>query len=34
MFDKIMYKILGSIDDFFDKIGNIFEKKKGKKSKK
>ena len=32
MFDKFMYKVLGSIDDFFLKIENFFtKKKKGKK---
>ena len=31
MIDKIMYTVLGAIDDFFLKIENLFTKKKGKK---
>ena len=31
MIDKIMYAVLGAIDDFFLRIENIFTKKKGKK---
>ena len=31
MIDKIMYAVLGAIDDFFLKIENLFTKKKGKK---
>jgi len=32
MFDKIMYRILGAIDDFFSSIENFFTKKKKKKT--
>ena len=31
MIDKIMYAVLGAIDDLFLKIENLFTKKKGKK---
>jgi hypothetical protein len=31
MIDKIMYTVLGAIDDFFLRIENLFTKKKGKK---
>ena len=31
MFDKIMFKILGSIDNFFERLENVFKKKKNKK---
>ena len=33
MIDKIMYTVLGAIDDFFLKIENLFTKKKVKKKK-
>jgi len=31
MLDRFMYKLLGAVDDFFEKIDNLFTKKKRRK---